>query len=162
MDPSDRRDRAGGAAETPAEALARARRHARAAGAEATAALGALLDAASLAATGTPGSETLPPLAGGLEAVARLLAEDAGASGAELVAGVLDALEGEIARWERRAQEDPEARAVLRAFLGLREILWELGVRAPRQPAPTATPGERPVERRKPRKTRLQRVSVEG
>lgn len=37
-----------------------------------------------------------------------------------------EALQAEIGRWEARSRRDPDARAVLRAFLGLRECLWEL------------------------------------
>lgn len=40
-----------------------------------------------------------------------------------------EALAREITRWEERSKHDPDARAVLRAFLGLRELLWELGLR---------------------------------
>ena len=44
---------------------------------------------------------------------------------------LLRALDAEILRWEKRSKADPDARPVLRAFLGLREILWEFGVREP-------------------------------
>lgn len=90
----------------------------------------ALLDAASLAASGRPSeaSRALAPLGALLGALEEQLA--AGASAASpLLDAVADALDAEIARWERRTGDDPEARAVLRAFLGLRELLWELGVR---------------------------------
>jgi hypothetical protein len=40
-----------------------------------------------------------------------------------------EALELEIKRWELRSSTDADARVVLRAFLGLRELLWELGMR---------------------------------
>jgi hypothetical protein len=155
------------------EALASARRHARLAAAEALAALRALLDAASLAAAGAPSEELR-----GLAMLARRLDElDAGlregSAGADALVGALaGALDAEIARWERRSGEDPEARAVLRAFLGLRELLWELGVRAPgaadrgseREGAAEAAPGARAprtpsAARRGPR---VQRVPVEG
>ena len=102
--------------------------------AEALAAVVALLDAASLAATGIP-ADVHPMFAGSsrrVRAWSRALAED-GRLGGELGEALADALDAEIARWEERARDDGEARAVLRAFLGLREILWELGVRpAPR------------------------------
>jgi len=39
------------------------------------------------------------------------------------------ALQAEIARWEKRSATDETARPVLRAFLGLRELLWEMGMR---------------------------------
>ena len=46
---------------------------------------------------------------------------------------ILEALDTEITRWEKRAKDDPEARVVLRAFLGMREILWELSTPPGRQ-----------------------------
>jgi hypothetical protein len=89
---------------------------------------------------------------------------------APLLSALAEALDAEIARWEARARDDAEARAVLRAFLGVRELLWELGLRrrdsAPAGPeaerrAPTsgaASRSPRPVRRR----ARVQRVPVEG
>ncbi|MDZ7632890.1 MAG: hypothetical protein U5K74_16510 [Gemmatimonadaceae bacterium] len=72
---------------------------------------------------------------------------------------------------EMRARHDPEARAVLRAFLGVREILWEFGLR-PRAEAPVEEVGvaasqRGPAAARAPRSarrtpTRLQRVPIEG
>ena len=128
--------------------------------------LRALLDAAALASAGTPSEASRlfgPP--------ARLLDELAAqlGGGAQLPSSVLaaiaEALDVEIARWEQRAREDADARAVLRAFLGLREVLWEFGVRAggkassadPNSPANgrTRRPGARP-------RRRVQRVRVEG
>jgi hypothetical protein len=116
------------------EALARARDHARLAAAEGLAAFRALLDAAALAAAGAPSAE-LAGLAGLSERLTELdAALRDGTGGANALVGALAAaLDGEIARWEERSADDGEARAVLRAFLGLRELLWELGVRAPAQ-----------------------------
>ena len=118
------------------EALARARDHARLAAAEGVAAFRALLDAAALAASGAPSGE-VAGLAGLSERLAELdaaLREGTGGANA-LVGALAAALDSEIARWEERSADDGEARAVLRAFLGLRELLWELGVRAPAQPS---------------------------
>ena len=114
-----------------AEALARARRHARAAAAEALNAVHALLDAAALATGGVPAEahRTLSLASKLLASASRGLEPDAGAEGRALAEALAGALDSEIARWEARAQGDPEARAVLRAFLGLRELLWELGIR---------------------------------
>ena len=86
-----------------------------------------------------------------------------------LMAAVLDALDGEITRWEGRSRTDPEARPVLRAFLGVREILWEITARGG-GPAPSPEPGgeeaagEEPAPRRtrSRRSTRARRVRVEG
>jgi hypothetical protein len=155
------------------EALARARGHARLAAAEAVAALRALLDAAGLAAAGAPSDELrgLSALARRLDALDAELREGSASEGA-LVRALAGALDAEIARWQQRSAEDPDARAVLRAFLGLRELLWELGVRsgsgaagARGEPAAEAAP---PRERAAPREAgrarapRVQRVRVEG
>jgi hypothetical protein len=129
--------------------------------------LRALLDAASLAASGAPaashaGAATLTRT---LERWSSQLSGDGDAG--SLLASLADALDAEIARWQERARgEDPEARAVLRAFLGVRELLWELGVRSRERPAPA------PVRRRGERgqvggsaprgRQRVQRVPVEG
>jgi hypothetical protein len=139
-------------------ALARAAAHARSALAEALLAARALADAASLATTGrTAGGEgALGAFARALDELAATLAGGADPAGSELLHAVLSALDGEIARWEARAHEDADARAVLRAYLGLREILWELGVR----PAPS----RRASRARAPRPrggSRVQRVAVD-
>ena len=46
----------------------------------------------------------------------------------ELMQSLSEAIEHEVRRWEARSQSDPEARLVLRVFLVLRELSWELGV----------------------------------
>lgn len=125
-------------AEPPAsveEALGRARVHARRAAAEASETLRALLDAASLAATGEPSeAHRLLGLASKLlEGLAESLAGESSEAAAPVLEAVADALDVEIARWEERAAEDGDARAVLRAFLGIREVLWEFGVRPARR-----------------------------
>ena len=104
----------------------------------------ALLDAAALATSGLPSdaSRLLAPLAQLLESLAQGLAPDSDAVSAPLLAALAEALDAEIARWEARARDDAEARAVLRAFLGVRELLWELGLRR-RERAPEA-PGAAP------------------
>lgn len=148
------------AARDAGEALARARRHGRAAAAEALAALEALLDAAALASGGEPAAAH-PLLAPPAQLLAHLKARLEGAAGAEsesVLVAIAEALDGEIARWEERARRDPEARAVLRAFLGVRELLWEFGVRRPDEP-PEPRPDRRPAKRRGPR---VQRVRVQG
>ena len=145
---------ASGGPRTVQEALVRARRHARASLAEAVAAVRALLDAAALATAGVPSDEQrrLSGLAATLDALAAQLAPDGAGEGPPLLAAVYEALDDEIERWEERSREDADARPVLRAFLGLREILWELGVR-PTQPGAPAEP---------PRGARVQRVPVES
>lgn len=150
-------------AATAQEALARARRHARAAAAEALAALRALLDAATLSTSGEGAANhrLLAPAAALLEDLMRGLDPRGAGADAQLLGAVADALDEEVARWEARARDDADARAVLRTLLGLREILWELGVRpktpppGPRSPRPGA-PQARPAPRR------VQRVQVDG
>ena len=166
------------------EALARARRHALAALAESTQALRALVDAASFAATGAP-SDAHTALAGAsawLDEIAERMQTGAGRHGAPWLDAVAHVLDTEIARWETRGRGDPEARAVLRAFLGVREILWEFGLR-PRGTAPSADTRHEPFRRsatspgpsprdglherakrpsRRAATTRIQRVPVEG
>ena len=106
------------------EALALARQHGRAAAAEATAAVRALLDAAALGSTGKRSGE-VP----GLGAVGEMLDDlhrwlEGGETSSAVVVALAEALESEIRRWETRSSQDEEARSVLRAFLGLRELLW--------------------------------------
>ncbi len=113
------------------EAMARARQHGLAAVAEGALALRALVDAASLAATGAP-ADAHAAIAGAsawLDQIAAQLQAGAGRSGAPWLDAVAHVLDAEIERWETRGRDDPEARAVLRAFLGVREILWEFGLR---------------------------------
>lgn len=169
--------------ETAAEALGRARVHARRALGEAIAAMRALLDAASLGWSGKP-SEAHAALRG----IASLLDEQSerfttgkDVLPAPMASAILEALDQEIARWEQRGDADTEARAVLRTFLGLREILWELGLRREEPAAgrdaspPERTPGEgarsgsggasKPGAQRAAstgRRARVQRVDVRG
>ena len=140
------------------EALRNAAHHARSAVAESIAAARSLLDAASLVATGSAAQRS-PALA----SLARLLDEleqqvaspspgyarsrDGERVGEPLARALSEALDAEIARWEARAERDADARAVLRAFLGLREVLWELGVR------PSRAESEAPRDTHRPRPT---------
>jgi hypothetical protein len=149
-------ERRGDAPERELElALARAKQHAKSAVAEALAAVRALLDAASIATSGGPaGANPLFEVADRwIARASRSWAAD-GALSDELGVSIAAALDDEIARWELRAKSDDDARPVLRAFLGLRELLWELGVRAPRDAG----------EPRKATATarRVERVSVQG
>jgi len=150
------------AAETAGQALARAGDHARAALGEVLRAVGALLDAASLATSGAPAEtrRVIGPLARTLEDLAVGLA-GSGEDARPLLAAVAEALDAEIARWELRARDDADARAVLRAFLGLRELLWEFGVRRPDGEA-DAGPGSRRRRAARRARPRVQRVRVEG
>ncbi|MBS1107518.1 MAG: hypothetical protein H6Q91_3020 [Deltaproteobacteria bacterium] len=126
------------------EALACARQHGLAALAESVLALRALLDAASLAATGAP-SDAHASVSGAsawLDQIAEQMQAGAEHRGAPWLDAVARALDAEIERWETRGGDDPEARAVLRAFLGVREILWEFGLRPDRSERTEPEPRE--------------------
>jgi hypothetical protein len=144
-----------------AEALARARRHAKSAVAEALETFRALLDAASLASSGAPADAH--PLFESIDrwiaSTSRTWAAEGGLAGG-IAAEIAEALEQEITRWEQRAKSDDDARPVLRAFLGLREVLWELGVRAAREG--TDSRDADAARASAPRPRRIQRVAVQG
>ncbi len=156
--------------ERAAEALARARKHTQTAIAEALAAVRALLDASSLALSGGASADNtvLGPIARILEGLRAEFDESATTGeAAALLRSIAEALDAEIARWETRADTDPEARAVLRAFLGLRELLWEFGIRR-KSDANGSGETSKPAARKKGRSTptrrkqpRVQRVTIE-
>ena len=144
------------------DALGRAGRHARNAASEGVLAVRALLDAVSLLQGGVPAEANgaLLQAAAWLERIAAGLSGGA-SSDAELTHALAEALDAEIERWEERAREDPDARAVLRAFLGVRELLWELGVRPRTRSGATSEPQRKaPVRRKAPRKRRVERVPI--
>lgn len=153
---------------SPAEALAEARAHLLRAAAEAAAALRALLDAATLAARGEAAAAgRAAPLAEALDQLSAWLSPERQSDADAVLRALADGLDAEIARWEAKSREDPEARSVLRAFLAVREVLWELGSRftaagpeAAGAPPPDDGP-ERPARRRRSRR-RVERVAVEG
>ena len=156
--------------ESAAEALARARTHTNAAIAEALAAMCALLDASSLAVSGeaSASNSLLGPIARILEGLRAEFDEGTTGEAAALLRSIAEALDAEIARWETRAETDSEARAVLRAFLGLRELLWEFGIRRKSDasedeetsPRAARKKGRSASKRRK--QPRVQRVTIEG
>jgi hypothetical protein len=144
------KSRGGEEARSVEEALQQALAHTRAAACEGLLAARCLLDAASLALYGEPAARTgdgagearlaLAAMARGLDELATLARGQTAASVPDgVMQALLGALDAEIGRWEQRSREDRDARGVLRAFLGLREILWEFGVRAADDP-PAATP----------------------
>ncbi len=163
------------------DALRSAAEHARRAVAEALAAARALLDAASLGLSGEA-AEAHSSLASFAQLLDALEASLGGGSAAHspLLDALSSALDAEISKWELRAENDREARAVLRAFLGLREVLWELGVRpensqspgtrstrararktTPEEPVADAT-SERGERSRASKTSRVQRIQVQG
>ncbi|MCA9510560.1 MAG: hypothetical protein KC560_07650, partial [Myxococcales bacterium] len=98
-----------------------------------------LLDAVALVAAPESPAAHAPTasLARMLDELESRVRGDAAAPGASdaLLSALSAALDVEIERWQERAAHDRDARAVLRAFLGLREVLWELGVRPSGAPA---------------------------
>jgi hypothetical protein len=153
--------------ENVAEALDRARRHGRAAASEALAAVQALIEAASLATRGRPSetSRLLGPLAKLLEGMSNELGGESGAMTSPILEAIAAAIDAEISVWQERARDDAEARTVLRAFLGLREVLWEIGIRrAAEAPEPGSRRAARPFRQRESEapEPRIQRVPVQG
>lgn len=127
------------------DAIDRARRHLRNAARESLEASRALVDAALHAGSmvGGAGDVGRGGLAGeaksALDAWISALEGDGPFRMPEALAEPLRrAVQTEIDRWEKRSVEDESARPVLRAFLGLRELLWELGMRT--EPDPEREP----------------------
>ena len=130
--------------------------------------------ASSVSGTGPAAEGISADLLRGIERILHGLRSNGRFAFPEAVTGPLEeALAREIARWEMRSKSDQAARPVLRAFLGLRELLWELGMRttqaAPSQTGSTASStnapsGDGPAknsEEAPPRKRRVQRFDVE-
>ncbi|MDP6979640.1 MAG: hypothetical protein QF570_13720 [Myxococcota bacterium] len=122
------------------EAFERALDHAQRAAAESVGGVRALLDAASIGVLGSPAetNRSLGELANLLEQLERQLSGEAPSFRSAAINTVLGAVNREIERWEARSEEDPDARAVLRIFIGMREVLWELGMRPPQKKNPRA------------------------
>jgi len=127
------------------EALERASFHARQAGVELVAAARAVLDAASIGFSGQPSdaNSALSALTQGLDELQARLGDGSTSLPAPIAAALLEALDAEIQRWEQQSAGDPAARPVLRTFLGVREILWEFGVRRPDADAGARAPEPR-------------------
>jgi hypothetical protein len=155
--------------ESSKEALERARRHARHALAEALATVHALLDATSLTISGKPAKShsLLSPVAAFLETISAQFDDGGGRESTALLHAIAAALDKEIARWEARAETDTDARAVLRAFLGLRELMWEFGVRRAATPSDRGKEEEQTAHKTgratptRSKKRRIERVPVE-
>ena len=151
--------------ESAEEALERARVHLRQATLEGLEAARALLRAAVL--TGGLADPSGDSWAGQVqhnleELIAGLRENGAFTLPTAFTEPLATALEAEIKRWEQRSQTDPDARPVLRAFLGLRELLWELGMR--HDPAPTSegTPPTPPGDdSARPKRGRVQRFDID-
>jgi hypothetical protein len=159
----------------PQEAIDRARRHLRNAARESLEASRALVDAALLAGSRFGGEDDIGRggLAGevkrALDAWIAALESDKPFRMPEALAEPLRrAVQTEIDRWEKRSIEDESARPVLRAFLGLRELLWELGMRTEPSPAKGPSSADREASgpsdssrRSKDSRQRVQRFDLE-
>lgn len=145
------------------QALGRAQLHTQRALSEGVAAARALLDVASLGVSGEPADSHRPlaEIAQMLDQLADTLAGDPDMTGRGPLSAVLESLEIQITRWESRSRDDPDARAVLRLLLGMREVFWELGLRPSSAPhAPMRDTGRtrpRPAGRR----SRVQHVDIQ-
>ncbi len=140
------------APESVEEALARAREHGRRAASEAVAALQALVEAGALTRGPLEADGQLATLRSALERVRQWLDPEGGKDPAAVLAGISQVLDEEILRWEEKSREDPEARTILRAFLAVREVLWEL----------TARDSGKPDDDGTARQSKPRRVPVEG
>lgn len=142
-----------------------AREHLRKATLEGLEAARALLQAAMLTAGGpsTGADSWSDNVLRGLEDLITRLRENASFTLPSAVAEPLAAaLDAEIRRWEQRSRTDPDARLVLRAFLGLRELLWELGMRhEPESTGGASAPASRRHGRAKPGRDRVLRFDIE-
>jgi hypothetical protein len=156
------RSSAGSPSTSVEEALGRAHRHTRHSLSEGLAAAASFIEAVSIAVGGesSESHHALTRLADRIEVWRDEMTRQGGRLSLPLAEGLLNALDAEVARWEVRAREDSDARAVMRAFLGLREVLWELGVRHP--PAPGSDP-RMPSERNAdPARSASRGVGAEG
>lgn len=162
------------------QALERAVEHAQLALSEGVASARALLDAASIGVSGGPAKDhaKLSELAWALDRISAALSGEAPTLRAAALNSLLAAVDREVARWEIRSRSDQDARAVLRAFLGLREILWEMGVR-PGEAKPGTGDSKRdghgrakyatgkrskptPPDTSRPKPARVQRIKIRG
>lgn len=143
--------------DTVEQALAQSLQHARNSASEALMAARKLMDALSILLSDEPvvrHAEPDSPIALLAQAIERWAGTVRGPEpvypSPELGA-ILHALDAEIARWEKKASSDSEARTVLRAFLGMREILWEFNSPPRRsQTQGSATPRKRTLESFRP------------
>ncbi|MFT5444427.1 MAG: hypothetical protein ACI8W3_003482 [Myxococcota bacterium] len=129
---------------TARAAFERASHHTQLALSEALAGARALLDAASIGVSGEPATAhaSLAEFVRALDTVGDILSGKSPSLRAAALDAVLRAVDSEITRWEERSRSDEDARAVLRAFLGFREFLWEMGVR--REPSSNAATSSSP------------------
>ena len=134
--------------DTVEQALAQSLQHARNSASEALMAARKLMDALSILLSNEPvvrHAQPDSPIAQLAQAIERWAGAVRGPEpdypSPELGA-ILQALDTEIERWGEKASSDPDARTVLRAFLGMREILWEFNS-PPRRGRSKAGQGQR-------------------
>lgn len=147
-------------------AIARARIHLEHSLVEGLEAANALFEAATVASGREP--EEAQQLAGEIARAIRALMSAARSDGlldraASVITPIEQALAAEIKRWEERSKSDPGARPVLRAFLALREMLWEFGVRAAETDGQKANAAAEPTAppTPEPARPRVQRFDIE-
>jgi hypothetical protein len=166
--------------ESVRRAIERAVGHAQLALSEGVASARALLDAASIGVSGGPAQDhpKLSEFAWALDRLAAALSGEAPSLRAAALSALLAAIDGEVLRWEIRSRTDDDARAVLRAFLGLREVLWEMGVRrSDAEPEPESAQRDAhsrpkrgsakhsqasPAKKGGPGRARVQRITIRG
>jgi hypothetical protein len=147
------------------EALQRARQHLRASALEGAQAVSALIEATMHASDLT--SVAADSIIGQIQQqLADLIAVLQGNSSFNMPRALAEplvaALDAEIRRWEHRSQSDPDARLVLRAFLGMRELLWEIGMRSPDPKTPRSSKDKPPASKHPhPTRDRVQRFKIE-
>ncbi len=148
------------------EAIARARTHLRNATREGLEAARALVEAALHAGGASEfGQGSLPAeLRRALDNLFDSLGQDRLFTMPKALAEPLyRALDAEIGRWEKRSESDETARRVLRAFLALRELLWELGMQRDQDEQDAGdSPWPKPKEANPPSsRRRVQRFDIE-
>jgi hypothetical protein len=154
------------------EAIDRARRHLRRAAREGLEASRALVEAALLAgyadleSDDRRGKGLAREVMNALDAwIATLDGEGPFRMPTSIAEPLRRAIDAEIARWEQRSAEDESARPVLRAFLGLRELLWEFGMRSETRgdPIPPTDRQQEPTSATRPRsaRRRVQRFDLD-
>lgn len=138
--------------DTVEQALAQSLQHARNSASEALMAARKLMDALSILLSNEPvvrHAQPDSPIAHLAQAIERWAGAVRGPEPeypSPELRSILQALDAEIERWEKRASSDPDARTVLRAFLGMREILWEFNS-PPRRGRSTAERGQKQATR---------------
>jgi len=147
---------------SPDDAVSRAQQHLSSALREGTEAALSLIEAISGPDATRRGESIVPEIAGRLERGLRELAARPSFALPKDFRQALDrAFDQEIARWTRRAMNDPEARTVLRTFVALRESLSDPPRAASREATQSTRSRGSATTSGPPRRPRVQRFEVE-